>query len=131
MAAPVITLQNERVDNGVRTVTVLIVQDATTTTTTETSIDIPDYITLKLVEANLLGSGTAVSIQPAFGTVTGWTVGSDGSVDQASAAAATVRIADDKRVAARTKKLFILSKPNVNLDSTLSIETRITYAYGV
>jgi hypothetical protein len=131
MAAPVIGPYVDRVEGGKRITTVTIAQDVTTTTTTEYSIAVPPFCTVTLVESDLLGAGTAATIQPAFGVVTGWTIGGPDHVDQAAAADANHRIADNKRVTARsTRLLYVLSAPDANLDGTQTISTRITFEYG-
>ena len=122
--------------DGKRYTTFVITEDETTSTTDEFSIAIPEWGTITLLEANLLGAGAAATIRPAFGVTAAFVVDQDGFVDQASAADANQRIAQNKRVTSRAVppalfgSLFYRSTPDVNLTGSQSIVTRITFAWG-
>ena len=116
--------------DGKRYTTLTVTQDETTVVADEFEIAIPDFCTITLLEETLLGPAGAVTTRPAFGVVAAFVVDGDGYVDRASAANLTHRIAQNKRVSARSGALFYRSGPDVDLVAGQSIVTRITLVWG-
>lgn len=118
--------------DGIRYTYYIVTEDVTTVTNDEWNVDVPDYGRLTLVEADLLGAGSAVTIQPAFGAApgAGWVIDAVGHIDKAPAAAANIRLDTDKRFRSRDGKLYGRSQSDVDLDGTQTIVTLLTIAWG-
>ncbi len=108
----------------------VVVEDETTTTTSEWSIGISNWSTVTVTEGALAGTGNANTIQTAFGTVPTWVIDGDGHQGQAPAPGASVRIGESRRIQARDELLYVRSGPDINLSGDQTITTRVTVIRG-
>lgn len=85
---------------------------------------------VQLVEADVVTADGVSTVQPALGTVSGWTIDERGHVTQADTAAASVRIGQYKNIALRDGKLYGRTIPDTTGGASTEIETRILLAPG-
>ena len=122
----VITLVSQEVADG-RLYTVFDVVETEARDTSEFSIDSPGVGRLTLVESDLI-SGSGSTIQTEFGRLATWTTGGRGHIDQAAAAAASIRIGTDKRFSA-DDKVYVRSNVN-DVTEDHVIRHRFTFVRG-
>lgn len=122
-----VTLRSTTAD-GVRT---WEIAESDIATTSEWSISgLPREVTISLFTSHLTVAGSASTIQPALGFLSGWTIGGDGSVTQAAAADADHTIVTKVRAYLPTGVLYGKSTPDTNTGASGRIITRVSIEPG-
>lgn len=112
--------------DGVTYVTYTVVETDAGAATEYTLTGVPTVGTLTLVRAELTVAGAATTMQPEFGETATWTSGAAGHVDQATAAAAYIRIGTNKRLITGGS----LYGRTIGDATATTVTTKIVIAYG-
>lgn len=91
---------------------------------------LPKEVTISLFTSHLTVAGSASTIQPALGFLSGWTIGANGSVTQAAAADADHTIVTKVRAYLPSGVLYGKSTPDTGTGATGRIVTRISIEPG-